>query len=54
MAVLEMYDKMSEGKDNGHFSIGVFLDLSKTCDVVNHEILISKLRYYGIRRFCLD
>jgi hypothetical protein len=54
MAVMEMYDKISEARDNGHFSVGIFLDLSKAFDTVNHEILISKLNHYGIRGICLN
>src|ERR1043165_1332461 len=54
MAVMEMYDKILEARDNGHFSIGIFLNLSKAFNTVNHEILISKLNHYGIREICLN
>ena len=54
MAVMEMYDKISEARDSNYFSIGVFFDLSKAFDTVNHEILIKKLEHYGIRGICLD
>jgi retron-type reverse transcriptase len=29
--------------------LGIFLDLTKACDVLNHRVLLSKLDSYGIR-----
>jgi len=49
MAVLEMTDKINEAIENNQFSIGVFVDLSKSFDTLNHNILLNKLYYYGIR-----
>jgi retron-type reverse transcriptase len=54
MAVMEMHDKISEARDNNYFSIGVFFDLSKAFDTVNHKILLKKLEHCGIRGICLD
>jgi hypothetical protein len=49
MAVLEMTDKITDAMDNNKFSIGIFVDLSKAFDTLNHKILLDKLQFYGIR-----
>jgi hypothetical protein len=33
----------------GTGSIGIFFDLTKACDVIDHDILLEKLDHYGIR-----
>ena len=47
--MLNLYDKVSEAIDKNEFTIGIFIDLSKAFDTVNHDILIKKLELYGIR-----
>ena len=48
-ALLSIVEQIRSKLDNKTFSCGVFVDLEKAFDTVNHKILISKLDHYGIR-----
>ena len=52
--LLDIIDEISESVDNKHFSIIVFLDLSKACDTIDHQILLNKLNIYGVRGVALE
>ena len=49
MALLKMTDKITAEMDNKYYSLGIFLDLSKAFDTIDHQILLDKLHRYGIR-----
>ena len=49
LALVDLYDKISSAIDRKETSVGIFLDLSKAFDTVNHNILFDKLEHYGIR-----
>ena len=48
-AILSTIDKEQTAIKDGKYSCGIFLDLSKAFDTVNHRILLQKLEHYGIR-----
>ena len=39
--------------ENKHYGCGIFIDLKKAFDMVNHDILLQKLEHYGIRNTSL-
>ena len=48
-AVVDMIDKVTEKLDAYNYSLGLFVDLSKAFDTLDHAILIDKLEFYGVR-----
>ena len=48
-ALGSLTDAIRNTLDNKRFGCGIFMDLQKAFDTVNHNILLSKLEYYGIR-----
>ena len=53
-AILIIIEGIKENLDKGQFSCGVFVDLEKAFDTVNHKILLKKLDCYGIRNTAND
>ena len=48
-AILQLVNQITEAFSQGKYTLGMFLDLSKAFDTVNHNILLEKLKAHGIQ-----
>ena len=53
-AIVQLVDQIYDSFDANRYTIGVFVDLSKAFDTVDHNILIKKLQLYGIKGKTLE
>ena len=48
-AIISLVEQVSRSLDTGKIVVGVFLDLKKEFDTVDHQILLDKLYAHGLR-----
>ena len=48
-AILELVEEITNCLDNNKYYIGVFIDLKKAFDTVDHDVLATKFYFYSVR-----
>ena len=51
---MDITEKIKESIDSGKYGCGIFIDLRKAFDTVNHGIILKKLEHYGVRGVLLN
>ena len=54
LATLEIIDRIIQEMDKYNTPINIYIDLSKAFDTIDHNILLCKLKYYGLNGAALD
>ena len=53
-ALINTTENVRKALDHGNTGCGVFVDLQKAFDTVDHQILLAKLNHYGIHTVSND
>ena len=53
-ALISLTEQIREALDPGKLVCGVFIDLQKAFDTVDHHIILKKLEFYGVRGLSND
>ena len=54
MALIQLVNNIASAMDSRESTAGVFLDLSKAFDTIDHHILLNELVHYDIRGHSLN
>ena len=49
LPVLNLFQHILENNEHGKYSAGIFMDLSKAYDTIDHHTLLQKLYFYGVK-----
>ena len=49
LALIDLVENLTKELDNKKITVGVFIDLKKAFDTIDHSLLLKKLEYHGIR-----
>ena len=52
--LVNITENIRKALDDGSIGCGIFVDLEKAFDAVNHQILIAKMNHYGIHGISND
>ena len=47
--LIHLIETIKEALDQGKYGCGIFVDHQKAFDTVDHNVLLGKLKHYGIR-----
>jgi retron-type reverse transcriptase len=53
-AILDLSGNILDAFNKGMYTLGLFLDMTKAFDCINHQTLFQKLELYGVRGIALD
>ena len=48
-ALLDLVEEITTSLDKNKYTVGLFIDPKKAFDTVDHDILYTKLHFYGLR-----
>ena len=51
---MDLIENICESIDKKKYVMGIFIDLKKAFDTIDHNILLNKLYHYGIRGISND
>ena len=49
MAITQLIENLTDANEDKKYTVGVFIDLKKAFDTIDHNLLLKKLDHYGIR-----